>query len=138
MGVADSLISKGADINKKEETPLFYAIRNKDNEIVDLLVSKGADVNARDRNDQTPLLCAIQNNNKDAIKILIRYMLENVHKCKEYHNLIHIIYTYCDLEFAKECISKNIDLDAYDANGSTALITILLLNTDKQRGKPHK
>ena len=59
--IIDILISKGADINAKNnqckydwsekrgcKTPLHYATENKSKEIVELLISKGADVNVQD------------------------------------------------------------------------------------------
>ena len=48
-------------------------------------------------------------------------MLKNTHKYNKI-GLVHYIYACHNLEFARECISKNIDVDSCDANGSTVLI----------------
>jgi ankyrin repeat protein len=58
------LIDKGADVNAKNkynETPLFYAVKIKDNiEIVKLLIDKGVDVNAKNKYNETPLFYAVK------------------------------------------------------------------------------
>ena len=62
--VAELLIAKGADVNRKCEdfmTPLHMAVSSPfvspsdRKEIVELLISKGADINARDAGGGTPL-----------------------------------------------------------------------------------
>ena len=53
-----SLISKGANINEKDQQgmiPLHLAILNRNEDIAVLLIAEGADVNARGKNSMTPL-----------------------------------------------------------------------------------
>ena len=56
--IAELLISRGADLNSKDEsgwTPLHWASRTGHKEVTELLISKGADVNAKDENGSNPL-----------------------------------------------------------------------------------
>jgi ankyrin repeat protein len=63
------LITKGADVNPKEEdgdTPLHCAVWRNGNQkgegepLIALLVAKGADVTARNNKGQTPLAMALE------------------------------------------------------------------------------
>ena len=63
--VTNFLISKGADVNikdKTEYTPLHYASRNNNLELVKLLIAKGANVNAKEEHGITPLnfTCSVE------------------------------------------------------------------------------
>ena len=58
MNVVKYLIKLGADINKentKKETPLFYACRNGNDELVDYLIGRGGDVNKKSTDEITPV-----------------------------------------------------------------------------------
>jgi len=64
---AEFLLSKGADIDEANNTgyyegytPLFWAIQNKDEELVSFLVKKGANVNAKSGKGKTPLSIATE------------------------------------------------------------------------------
>lgn len=60
--LAEFLISKGADFNKKNingRTPLFNALRSDNYKLIELFLSKGAEVNIADNDGITPLLDAI-------------------------------------------------------------------------------
>ena len=64
---AKAFIEGGANINVSDGhgyTPLHYAVKNDQKEIVQLLISKKADMNAKNNSGQTPLDVAIQQNHK--------------------------------------------------------------------------
>ncbi len=57
-GIAKFLIRKGIDVNKEDintlNTPLHYALENKNFNLANLLISKGADEKKLNRLDQNP------------------------------------------------------------------------------------
>lgn len=68
------LISNGANVNARYQfnmTPLHWAARGFDANIVELLITYGADVNNKDADNNTPLMTAVSEENIDAVKILI-------------------------------------------------------------------
>ncbi|WP_177418259.1 ankyrin repeat domain-containing protein [endosymbiont of Lamellibrachia barhami] len=70
-GIAEFLISKGANIYARgyqDKTPL-HMIGCK--EIGELLISKGADIEARDKDGRTPLFIACSKNNMEISRLLI-------------------------------------------------------------------
>ncbi|MCJ7526241.1 MAG: ankyrin repeat domain-containing protein, partial [Candidatus Aminicenantes bacterium] len=74
--IAALLIAKGADINARDlgrYTPLHYAARNGNSELVKLLIAKGAYVNARNGLGQTPLRCAEERDNKEMVDLLKKH-----------------------------------------------------------------
>ena len=44
------------ELNKKNKTPLHYALENNSKKIAEILISKGADINAKDINYQNMIL----------------------------------------------------------------------------------
>ncbi len=70
------LISKGADVNakdEKEKIPLHYAARTGKIEVVQLLVEADADVNAMGKNDWPPLCVAVGNDHIAVAEYLIAH-----------------------------------------------------------------
>ncbi|NNG00911.1 MAG: hypothetical protein HKM93_16100 [Desulfobacteraceae bacterium] len=70
-GIAEFLISAGAEINAKgyeDKTPLHMVGCL---ELGEMLISKGADIEARNEEGQTPLFVASSNNNADLCQLLI-------------------------------------------------------------------
>ncbi|MFC1762992.1 ankyrin repeat domain-containing protein [Planctomycetota bacterium] len=73
MDIATFLISKGADVNTKNNwgiRPLQNAIRNGQKDIVELLISKGADVNVSNNAGVTPLDMAEEIGNTEISELL--------------------------------------------------------------------
>ena len=79
--VAELLISKGADVNAKNNdgvTPLHDAARKSRKEVAELLIAKGAEVNAKSDTtgrlfdqEQTPLHHAANGGQKEIVELLI-------------------------------------------------------------------
>ena len=70
------LISKGADVNAKNErltTPLNFAAKQGNKDIAKLLISKGADVNAQNTAGKTPLTMALKEGHKKVVKLLKKH-----------------------------------------------------------------
>jgi ankyrin repeat protein len=55
------------------DTPLSYAIKNNNFEMIEFLLMNGANSNLHDVLQRTPLFHAIQNNNIEVINLLLRY-----------------------------------------------------------------
>jgi ankyrin repeat protein len=53
------------------QTPLFYAIKNGHEAVVQLLLDKGAKLETKDQYGQTPLLCAINNGHEAIVQLLL-------------------------------------------------------------------
>ncbi len=75
-GVAEILINKGAKVDLIDDdgcTPLYYTVYNKEfgYEIADLLIKNGIDVNNVNKNGDTALDWAINNDNDEIKKLLI-------------------------------------------------------------------
>ena len=69
-GVTRVLIDAGADVNARgwfRKTPLMYAARNANTEVLDILLGAGADVGAEYRYGKTPLMYAVKSNTKPEI-----------------------------------------------------------------------
>jgi len=74
--VADLLISKGANVNAKDnngETPLAYAVKHNSKGVAGLLISKGADVNAKDKYRITPISRVNKDTNPEMYELLVSH-----------------------------------------------------------------
>jgi ankyrin repeat protein len=69
------LLTKGADVNAKDETgktALLWVAPARDNpEMVKLLIAKGADVNAKDNEGETALMIAASQSNPETLAALL-------------------------------------------------------------------
>ena len=69
------MIQNGANIDEKnpesDETPLIYAIKHRDNQLIHLLVEMGADVNIPTSANVTPLMLASIRETHDIVRLLI-------------------------------------------------------------------
>ncbi len=64
----------GADVNAQDkdgQTPLIWAFRNNNIDLVKTLIAAGADVNAQDKDGQTPLIWASLNRDNNLAKTLV-------------------------------------------------------------------
>lgn len=68
------LIENGANVNAvdlKGETPMFYAVRAKNEQLIKNLIAKGADINARNNKGESVLFIAAENDDKKMAKFLL-------------------------------------------------------------------
>ena len=74
--VAEFLITKGADVNIKDNngrTPLNWAVRRRHKDVVELLIAKGADVNAKNNEGETPLSIAEEKGHTEIVELLRKH-----------------------------------------------------------------
>lgn len=71
-----SLISKGADVNAKDEsrrTALHYASEKGQKEVVELLTRKGVDINTKTDEDKTASALAKENGHTEIVRLLRKH-----------------------------------------------------------------
>jgi len=109
-------ISKGTDINEKSstgDTPLHYAVRHENKDVAELLIKEGADVNAKNKKGETPVHVALMEHNKELLDLLIAKGARL--------SCIHLSAYRGNLAEVKSFVQRGTDIDARDADGSTAL-----------------
>ena len=125
---SELLLSHGADMectDKWDWTPLRSAANYNCANQVSLLLGKGANINASTSNGRTAFHHAIMSGSSAVVKILLKTPgLDYERKLKDGSTAIHQAADYSDLEtleILKAADLTNIDLDAVDAVGVTAL-----------------
>ena len=76
----EMLIQNGADLSLKIDNGyslLHFAAQGGSTSIINKLISLGLDIDLKDLYGKTPLIIAIENNNSDAVKLLLS---KGVHK----------------------------------------------------------
>ena len=104
------------DINARDEngaTPLHWAARYGQKQIVELLINRGAKVNAKDNSGSTPLDRATQGSHT-AIAELLRAQGANT-------GTIHVVARNGYLAGVQAYLDAGVDINARDENGSTPL-----------------
>jgi cytohesin len=124
--VAEFLISKGADVNARDEwndVPLHYAAVHGHRELTKLLLTKGAEVNARTTDGKTPLYDAVRAGHRGVAELLIaggadvnaKYTAAN--GMTALHRAVRGGYR----EVIELLIAKGANVNAKDENGQTPL-----------------
>lgn len=112
--MAELLIQKGADIDSRGEegeTPLFWAFRANNLELVRFFIEKGCDINARDKNGETVLILAARGENT---------VSEDFVAGKK---------STASVEMMKLLVSKSADVDVKNNDGITALMETACTNS---------
>ena len=72
LDLVDSMIKKGADVNKTGWTPLHYAASNGHVPVLSLLLENHAYIDAESPNGTTPLMMASMYGSPEAVKLLLQ------------------------------------------------------------------
>jgi ankyrin repeat protein len=125
LDIARLLLDNGADVNAKDranhnKTPLYYAIENNHNNIVQLLIARGADIN-NVSDSHTGFMAAIVYNNNEAIDILINAGA-NINEHGEIgYTALHFASRDNNLVAAQKLLAAGADRTLVNNNGKTAL-----------------
>ena len=124
MAILKYLIEKRANINaqdKKERTPIFYAIVYDNIDILKYLIKSGANINTKDKTGLEPIDYAIKRN-IDMIKELIESGA-NIHS-----NLLHSSVYINNIDLLKYLIKSGADINGLDKKGRTPFHYALIYN----------
>lgn len=136
IDVIHDLLKAGADMNVADShgwTPLHFACKNGDVELVKVLVDSGADVLRVTNSHETPLAIAEAHHNDDIVSLIHNFEdQQHMHRHKELdpetyipHTSVEKLFHYTqteDLELMKTIIkSSGVDPNIEDAQGWTAL-----------------
>ena len=123
-GVAELLISKGAEVNKKDKngkTPLHKAAFRNAEGVAELLISKGANVNAMSKFKETPLHMAVFKNAEGMVALLINKGANVNAKDKDGKTPIYKAISYNAEGVVALLISKGANVNAKSISGKTPL-----------------
>jgi cytohesin len=125
MHVVEFLISKGADVNAKDnrggETPLFYAGDAGWKNVVELLIEKGADINIRGHDGSGALESAAWLGRSDVAELLIAKGADVNAKDKSDYTPLHAAAQMGLVEIVEMLIAKGSNVDAKTGWGETPL-----------------
>lgn len=125
------LLAEGAEVNATagEVSPLYRAAESGKDHIVAALLEYGADTEARDKNRRTAIFLAAQKNHCGALRILLAAGANvNVRDVNSQNVLLFLAAEKTDKpvrwgeEIVRMILETNIDLEAKDREGRTALL----------------
>ena len=126
--VAETLITKGSDVNAKDKTPLGwtvldYAVLNARPEVIKLLLDQGASLPAPDELGRTLLMNAARNGWKDVVETLISKGADvNAQdKTKLGLTVLACAVLSARADLVELILDKGADINAKNADGMTAL-----------------
>ena len=123
--IADFLLSKGADINARNNqlmTPLHVAIYNKQEAVAILLIEKGADISLQDLAGNTPLHETAYSNNATIAGLLISKGAGlEIRNKNNYTPLGALTRSTHNFEVAEALVKGGADVNAPWTNGATPL-----------------
>ena len=113
--------------NKEGQTPLHLASQMNSSDIVASLLKKGADVDARDNNDMTPLLSALEafDGNDAAVQLLLVHGADVRVRNKEGRTPLHSASRHDHPNIVELLLKSGADVDARDNNDATPLLSAL-------------
>ena len=103
-------------------TPLFFAVRREQSEILQFFLDRGVNVHASDHDGNTALMHACQTNNLEIVQLLLAAGVDVHARDKKQRTALHYAVTSPSGETARELIFRhNANIFAVDKNGDTPL-----------------
>jgi ankyrin repeat protein len=141
--VVEVLTKHGADINAQDVygiTPLMYAVKNGDEELILVVLRYGADVNISDNSGRTALMYACNRKNSKAIISLLLENKADINRVDRFGDTaLHILANGYDMDMAvgiKLLLDAQVAANAKNSSGDTALH--ILIKNDYLRFEPVK
>ncbi len=123
--ITENLIQRGISVNRRFSDglfPLWYAVRNGDNKMIQLLLAAKADLEAKDKNGETVLLYACAKREEYVVVELLNRGANFNITDKQKSTPLMIVSGRGFEKAVQILISKNADLNAKDDKGRTAII----------------
>lgn len=122
-----SLLTKGADVNGKDEnynkmTALFVAVEQGNVATVRTLLEFGAKINARDDERRTPIMMLDDDATPELVQLLIGYGAKIKAVDKSNNNVLHHAVEYADAKVLQILIDEGADVNAQNDEGKTPLM----------------
>ncbi len=108
-------------VDRREQTPLFYAVEKNYINIIELLISRGANINLQDNNGQSLLFLASDN----VAKILIKNGADVNVKSKSGETLLFMNILTNNMEMVKLLIKNGADVNIKKSLGETSLFSAI-------------
>jgi ankyrin repeat protein len=124
-GVKSAIEKDPAQVNAKDETgrtPLHWAARGTNNEVLAYLVEKGADLNALDNNGTAPLHSLASRGNADGARILLAKGADINIKAPNQSTALHFAALSRRVDMIRLLVERKADLESRDQQGRTPLV----------------
>lgn len=120
LGLSLNAHANVSDKDLNGRTALHYAVNHV--EIIDFLLSKGADINEKDNEGNTPLIESLRpGSNKNTIEYIIEKGADLNLKNNKGDTPLHKACMWTDIDFVKLLIEKGADINATNHIGNTPL-----------------
>ncbi|RPJ74482.1 MAG: hypothetical protein EHM20_10530, partial [Alphaproteobacteria bacterium] len=119
-----ALIELGVDLNQQDkdgQSPLFYSLNYKRNDLTHLLLSEGANPDVSDKDGNCPLLLAALSGNPRNLELLLEAGVKLDACNRQGQNALHMAAISGSVEVLKQLLDAGISVDAKDALGQNAL-----------------
>jgi ankyrin repeat protein len=136
--VVKALLDNGAQLNVKADkskdnpTPLHFAVKHNDVEVVNALLSAGANPNIKSKNGVTPLHTAAQYNELDVVKALLSAGANPEVEAKNVGTPLHLASQHNEIDVMEALISAgaNVNIQS-DGRGDLKSVTPLMIAASK-------
>jgi len=123
------LLKAGLDKDLKTvdgDTPLLYAVYNKNIDIIKLLLDVGVDKDVKNNDGDTPLLYAVCNQNIEIIKLLLDVGVDKDIKDKKGMTPLHYAVLTDNIEIVKILLDAGVNMNIKENYGYTPLNVALI------------
>ncbi len=133
IGIVESLINNGADVNIKinNYSILKYTMDLNNKELFDILLKGNTDVNAKDDYGETPLIHAVKYNKKEFVESLINAKADINAKDRNWNSALHYAFINDEPEIIKLLINNGADINI-SISGYSPLIYALYSSRSKK------